>query len=82
MSQLRQEFEVCLGYPHNFDKDQCGGYIEQYVQAMWVGWKLAYNKYHRDVKVELPYCYHIDGNGYSYDKDDMLGALDNAGVKY
>ena len=76
MSQLRQEFEVCLGYPHNFDKDQCGGYIEQYVQAMWVGWKLAYNKYHRDVKVNLPMIQTIECGYYIDDFYEVQGVED------
>jgi hypothetical protein len=44
-NNIQQEFENLLGWPHCYDKDPYGGYKDEYVQYMWVGWKLAYNYY-------------------------------------
>lgn len=48
-NNIQQEFEACLGYSYDFNKDQYGAYTDAYVQCMWVGWKMAYNKYHREL---------------------------------
>lgn len=83
MDKIQQDFEDTFSYIYSeFSKDCCGEYILNEVQSLWLGWKAAHSKYHRDVVMELPFCYHICGNGDNYDRDEMLQALDKAGVKY
>ena len=50
-NNIQQEFENLLGWPHCYDKDPYGGYKDEYVQYMWVGWNLAYN-YFKDREVQ------------------------------
>lgn len=65
--------DFCTAY-NNFTCD----YIPAQIELAYYFWKAA----RESIKVELPYCYHICGNGDNYDKDEMLEALDKVGVKY
>jgi hypothetical protein len=83
-SLIQQDFEDTFRYIyHEYTKDCDGEYFINEVQSLWLGWKAAHSKYHKDIVVEIPYSWEAYEAGCTVvDLELLLEALNKVGVKY